>query len=55
MLSTNLSLDEREEYLRMMKIFPTLLVDGYHKTMGVTMVEHHIHLKYGSKAMAQKL
>ena len=55
MLSTNLSLDERKEYLHMMKRFSTLFIDGYHKITGVTVVEHHIQLKEGSKSVAQKL
>ena len=55
MLFTDLSLDERKEYLHMMKRFPTLFIDGYHKIIGVTVVEHHIQLKEGSKPMAQKL
>ena len=55
MLSTNLSLDERKEYLHMMKRFPTLFINGYHKITRVTIVEHHIQLKEGSKPVAQKL
>ena len=55
MLSLDLSLDERKDYLHMMKRFPTLFIDGYHKITGVTLVEHHIQLKEGSKLVAQKL
>ena len=55
MLSKDLSLDERKEYLHMMKRFPTLFIDGYHKIIGVTIVEHHIQLKEGRKLVAQKL
>ena len=51
MLSTNLSPDERKEYLHMM----TLFIDGYHKIVGVTVVKHHIQLKEGSKSVAQAL
>ena len=35
MLSTHLSFDEREEYLQMQRRFPTLLIDGYDKILGV--------------------
>ena len=42
MMSTNLSFDESKEYLHMMKRFPILFIDGYHKITGVIVVKHHI-------------
>ena len=38
MLSNNLSFNETEEYLCMMKRFPTLLIYGYHKIIGIIAV-----------------
>ena len=55
MLSTDLSFDKQEEYLCMLKRFPTLFIDGYNNILGVSMVEHRIKLKEGSKPIAQKL
>ena len=55
MLSIDLSLDEREDYLCMLRRFPTLFMDGYNKIQGVSVVEHCIKLKEGSKPIAQKL
>ena len=55
MLSTDLSLDERKEYLHTLKRFPTLFIDGYHKITRVAVVKHHIQLKEGSKLVPQKL
>ena len=55
MLSIDLSLDEREDYLCMLRRFPTLFIDGYNKIQGVSVVEHCIKLKEGSKPIAQKL
>ena len=55
MLSTDLSFDEREEYLCMLKRFPMLFIDGYNKILGVSMVGHCIKLKEGTKPIYQKL
>ena len=55
MLSIDLSLDEREDYLCMLRRFPKLFIDGYNKIQGVSVVEHRIKLKEGSKPIAQKL
>ena len=44
MISTKLSSNEWDNYLNMVKRFPTLFIDGYNKIEGVSMVEHHIHL-----------
>ena len=52
MMSIDLSLDEREEYLCMLRRFPTLFIDGYNKIQGVSVVEHRIKLKEGSKPIA---
>ena len=55
MLSIDLSFNKREEYLCMLRRFPTLFIDGYIKILVVSVVEHCIKLKEGSKPIAQKL
>ena len=39
----------------MLRKFPTLFIDSYNKIQGVSIVEHRIKLKEGSKPIAQKL
>ncbi|MCO5597414.1 hypothetical protein L7F22_051491 [Adiantum nelumboides] len=55
MLCADLCEEERTRYLQMLKGFPTLFIDGYDKITGISIVQHHINLKEGSKPTVQKL
>ena len=55
MLSTELSEKERKDYVVMLTNFTTLFIDEYDKITGITVVQHHIKLKEGSKPVVQKL
>ncbi|MCO5593519.1 hypothetical protein L7F22_047533 [Adiantum nelumboides] len=55
MLCADLCEEERTRYLQMLKGFPTLFIDGYDKILGISIVQHHINLKEGSKPTVQRL
>ena len=55
MLSSELSDKEHEDYVSMLTNFTTLFIDEYDKITGITVVQHHIKLKEGSKPVVQKL
>ncbi|MCO5555229.1 hypothetical protein L7F22_008773 [Adiantum nelumboides] len=55
MLCADLCEEERTRYLQMLKGFPTLFIDGYDKITGISVVQHHINLKEGSKTTVQRL
>ena len=45
MLSNDLSLEEKDEFLEMFKDFPNLFATSYHDLRHVTAIEHQIDLK----------
>ena len=55
MLSTDLTADEEEEYLTMLKKYPNLFITDYSQIIGVTAIEHRIELKPGTKPVTQVL
>ncbi|MCO5610711.1 hypothetical protein L7F22_064952 [Adiantum nelumboides] len=57
MLFADLCEEECMRYLQMLSVtgFPTLFIDGYDKIIGISVVQHHINLKEGSKPTVQRL
>ncbi|MCO5575802.1 hypothetical protein L7F22_029607 [Adiantum nelumboides] len=55
MLSKDLTEEDKQAYLTMLEDFPRLLIKGYDQVTGVTVMQHHITLKKGSKPTVQWL
>ena len=55
MLAKDLTKDEKEEFKDMLKRHSSLFISNYEQISGVSVVQHHINVKTGSKPMAQKL
>ncbi|MCO5572468.1 hypothetical protein L7F22_026223 [Adiantum nelumboides] len=55
MLAKDLTKEEKQAYLTMLEDFPRLFIKGYDQITGVTVVQHHIKLKEGSKPTVQQL
>ncbi|MCO5580281.1 hypothetical protein L7F22_034147 [Adiantum nelumboides] len=55
MLAKDLTKEEKQAYLTMLEDFPRLFIKGYDQITGVTVVQHHIKLKEGSKPTVQRL
>ncbi|MCO5566447.1 hypothetical protein L7F22_020124 [Adiantum nelumboides] len=55
MLAKDLTQEEGQAYLAMLKGYPGLFIDGYDQIAGVSVVQHHINLKDGAKPMVQRL
>ncbi|MCO5606535.1 hypothetical protein L7F22_060723 [Adiantum nelumboides] len=55
MLAKDLTEEEKLAYLTMLEDFPRLFIKGYDQILGVTVVQHHIKLKEGSKPTVQRL
>ncbi|MCO5604271.1 hypothetical protein L7F22_058436 [Adiantum nelumboides] len=55
MLAKDLTKEEKQAYLTMLKDFPRLFIEGYDQITGVTVARHHIKLKEGSKPTVQRL
>ncbi|MCO5582703.1 hypothetical protein L7F22_036602 [Adiantum nelumboides] len=55
MLAKDLTKEEKQAYLTMLEDFPRLFIEGYDQITGVTVVQHHIKLKEGSKPIVQRL
>ncbi|MCO5603794.1 hypothetical protein L7F22_057946 [Adiantum nelumboides] len=55
MLAKDLTEEEKQAYLTMLEDFPRLFIEGYDQITGVTVVQHHIKLKEGSKPTVQRL
>ena len=53
MLSNDLSLEEKDEFLKMFKDFPNLFATSYHDLRHVIAIEHQIDLKPNAKPMVQ--
>ena len=52
MLSKDLEADERKAYLEMLQLHSTLFIIDYDHIIGVSVIQHHIPLKEGSKPVA---
>ena len=55
MLAEDLPIEERDAYLDMLRRHSSLFIIEYEHIKGVTVIEHHIRLKEGSKPVTQKL
>ena len=55
MLSKDLEEDERKAYLEMLQQHSTIFISDYDHITRVSIIQHHIQLKEGSKPVAQKL
>ena len=55
MLSKDLAQDEKEAYMGMLRRYSKIFIFDYNHIRGVTVIQHHIHLKEGSKPIAQNL
>ncbi|MCO5553978.1 hypothetical protein L7F22_007504 [Adiantum nelumboides] len=55
MLANDLTEKEKQAYLTILEDFPRLFIKGYDQITGVTVVQHHIKLKEGSKPTMQQL
>lgn len=55
MLAQDLPIEERDAYLDMLRRHSSLFITEYEHIKGVTVIEHHIRLKEGSKPVTQKL
>ena len=54
MLSNDLSLEEKDEFLEMFKDFPNLFATSYHDLRHVIAIEHQIDLKPDAKPVVQR-
>ncbi|MCO5561286.1 hypothetical protein L7F22_014907 [Adiantum nelumboides] len=55
MLAKDVMEEEKQTYLTMLEDFPRLFIEGYDQITGVTIIQHHIKLKEGSKPTVQWL
>ena len=55
MLAKDLTLEEREEYLLMLRKYQNIFITDYSQIVGVDAIEHRIELRPGIKLAAQKL
>ena len=55
MLSKDLEEDEKKAYMEMLQQHSTLFISDYDHITRVSVIQHHIRLKEGSKLVAEKL
>ncbi|MCO5610893.1 hypothetical protein L7F22_065136 [Adiantum nelumboides] len=55
MLAKDLTKEEEEDYINMIKRYPHLFITDYSMIKGVDVIQHHIDLKPDAKPVAQKL